>query len=158
MSWSLAAFFGLCFLAAMSGGLFSPGPWYWALKKPSWQPPDWLFAPAWLVLYVMIAFAGWIVWESPPSLARDIGLGLYGIQLVLNALWSAIFFGMKRMGLAFVEVVFLWISVAATMAAFFVVDSTAGQLFVPYLAWVSFAAFLNLTVWRLNPEAEPRRS
>lgn len=154
MSLSLLVFCVVSFLAAMSGGIFRPGRWYWNLNKPSWQPPDWLFAPVWMVLYGMIAVAGWLVWEASNGSAV-LAMALYGIQLVLNAGWSAIFFGMRRIDLALVEVAFLWLSIAVTMIAFWPISQTAALLLIPYLAWVSFAAFLNYTVLRLNPGMGP---
>lgn len=151
MSWSLLAFCAANFVAAMSGGIFRPGAWYKSLNKPSWQPPDWLFAPVWFVLYGMIAAAGWMVWETAGWNGAMLAMTLYAVQLVLNALWSAIFFGMRRMDLALIEVAALWLSIAATIAAFWPIDTTAAYLMMPYLAWVSFAAFLNFTMVRLNP-------
>lgn len=157
LTWALGVFVLANFAAACSGGIFRPGAWYRALAKPSWQPPDWLFAPVWSVLYIMIAVAGWRVWESAHAGGLAVPMAIYGVQLVLNAGWSALFFGMKRMDLAFAEVIALWLSIVATMAAFWPIDPLSGWLLVPYLLWVSFAAFLNWTVWRLNPDASGER-
>ena len=150
MSWSLLVFCAACFAAALSGAIFRPGEWYRRLQKPSWQPPDWLFGPVWMILYGMIAAAGWLVWEAAGA-AAGLALTLYAIQLVLNAGWSALFFGMRRMDLALIEVGALWLSIAATIAAFWPISQAAAYLMLPYLAWVSFAAFLNYIVLRLNP-------
>ncbi len=151
MYWSLLGFCAACFLAALSGALFRPGAWYRQLNKPSWQPPDWLFGPVWMVLYGMIAAAGWLVWREAGFAGATLALVLYAVQLVLNALWSALFFGLRRMDLALIEVGALWLSILATLVAFWPIDRTAALLMLPYLAWVSFAAFLNYTVLRLNP-------
>ncbi|MEQ8658324.1 MAG: TspO/MBR family protein [Hyphomicrobiales bacterium] len=152
ISWSLVAFFIVTFLAAMSGGYFRPGQWYRDLAKPSWNPPDFLFPIAWTVLYAMMAFAAWLVWEEAGWPAALVPTGFWLVQLVFNALWSALFFGMKRMDYALVDVVLLWLSIAATIVLFWPISTLAGWLMVPYLVWVSFAAFLNFTILRLNPQ------
>ena len=155
---ALMAFIGLNFLAAMSGALFKPDACYRALVKPWFQPPDWLFAPAWMVLYALNAVAAWWVWEAGSGTALTIAMVVYGAQLMLNAGWSALFFGLKRMDLAMLEVVFLWLSVAATILVFAPIVPAAGWILVPYLAWVTFAAYLNWTIWRLNPSAATARA
>jgi len=141
------AFVALCFAAAMSGALFKPGAWHAALAKPRWHPPNWLFGPAWAVLYLMIATAGWLVWHSAgwsPALVA------WGVQLVLNAAWSWLFFGLRRPDLAFAEVILLWLSILACVLLFVPVSQLAAALMLPYLAWVAFAAALNFAMWRLN--------
>jgi tryptophan-rich sensory protein len=148
---ALLGFFAAAFLAASSGAIFRPGAWYDTLRKPSWCPPPWLFAPAWAVLYVLIAVSGWLVWREAGFGGATVALSIYGVQLLLNAAWSAIFFGMRRMDLAFIELVLLWLSIAATIAAFSVHHVTAAWMLVPYLAWVTFAGVLNFTMARLNP-------
>jgi len=146
----LVAWLVVCFGAAAVGSMFMPGAWYASLNKPSWNPPSWLFGPVWTVLYAAMAVAAWLVWRRG-GLARQRGaLGLFLLQLALNAAWSPVFFGMQRMGLALVVMMLLWAAIAATMVAFFRVSRGAGWLLVPYLAWVSFAAVLNFTLWRLN--------
>lgn len=147
---ALLGFLGACFAAATSGAYFRPGAWYAALRKPSWNPPDWLFAPAWMVLYVTIAVAAWLVWRRTGWGAE---IWLWWFSLTLNAAWSWLFFGLRRMDLAFWELVVFWLSIAAMIAAFAPVSAAAAWLLVPYLAWVTFAGALNLTVWRMNPEA-----
>lgn len=148
---ALLAFLGLCFLTALSGAFFMPGEWYRGLARPSWNPPDWAFAPAWTVLYIMIAVAGWMVWREAGLAGAALPLAVYLVQLLFNAGWSAVFFGMKRPDLAFLEVIGLWLSIVATILLFWPISRTAGLLLLPYLAWVSFAATLNLTIWRMNP-------
>lgn len=151
--WTLAIFLGLCFVAASTGGIFRPGDWYARLNKPSWNPPDWLFAPAWAVLFLMIAVSGWRAWEATGPGEALVPMAVYGLQLALNALWSPLFFGLKRMDWAFYELVVFWLAIAANIAVFAMVDTVAALLLVPYLAWVTFAGYLNLTLWRMNPEA-----
>lgn len=148
---SLLVFIAMNFVAASSGAVFKPDAWYDNLNKPSWQPPKWLFAPAWSVLYLANAVAGWLVWRAAGFDGTQIAFAVYGIQLVLNAAWSGFFMGMRRPDLALVECVFLWASVVATCVLFFPFSATAGWLIVPYVAWVSFAMFLNWTICRLNP-------
>ena len=157
MTWNelyaLFGFIGVCAAAATSGAVFKPGVWYDRLVKPSWVPPKWLFPVAWTLLYVMISVSGWIVWKQAGLAGAGAAFAFYGVQLVLNAGWSALFFGLRRIDLALIEVAFLWASIAATIAAFAPHSTTAAWLLAPYLVWVSFAAFLNLVMLRLNPVA-----
>ena len=146
----LIGFVVACFLAAATGILFKPGDWYERLRKPSWRPPNWLFAPVWTVLYLMIAFAGWLVWRSAGFGGATTALALYALQLLLNALWTPVFFGLHRLDLGFAVIVALWLAIAATIVAFAPVNGVAALLMIPYLAWVSFASLLNFAVWRLN--------
>lgn len=144
---SLAVFVVLVIATASTGILFRPGDWYETLRKPAWTPPNWLFGPVWMVLYVMIAVAGWLVWKSADGSAA---LSLWAAQLALNGLWSYLFFGQRRMDLAFVDVVLLWLAIAGFILLAWPASPIAATLFVPYLVWVTIAAALNLTVWRLN--------
>ena len=146
---SLLPFVAVCFCAALSGAFFRPGDWYDGLAKPSWRPPNWLFPPAWSVLYVCIAVSGWLVWRTG-SPGVDFALGVYGAQLLLNAGWSAVFFGLRRPDWAFGELALLWLSIVATIAVFAPISTAAAALLAPYLAWVTFAGVLNLSMWRLN--------
>lgn len=146
---SLLPFVAACFCAALSGAMFRPGDWYEELAKPRWRPPNWLFPPAWTVLYLCIAVAGWLVWHAAGVAALP-ALAVYGIQLLLNAGWSAVFFGLRRPDWAFGELVLLWLSIAATMAAFAPISTAATLLLLPYLLWVAFAGALNLSIWRSN--------
>jgi tryptophan-rich sensory protein len=147
---ALLGFLAACFAAASTGAVFRPGAWYELLAKPPWRPPDWLFGPVWAVLYTMIAVSGWLVWRRVGFAGGALPLLAYAVQLALNAAWSAIFFGLRRPGLAFAEIVLLWASIAATIVLFRQIDALAALLLVPYLAWVSFAAVLNLAIVRLN--------
>ena len=147
----LAGLILLCVGTGMIGGMVSAGAiedWYRTLAKPSWNPPDWVFGPVWTTLYVMMAVAAWLVWRTRDRVAP--AMALFFAQLALNLLWSLLFFGARSPGLALIEVVFLWTSVLLTMLAFFGRQTIAGWLFVPYLAWVSFAAILNFAIWSMN--------
>ena len=144
------AFLAVCAATAATGARFRPGPWYEGLEKPSWTPPNWIFAPVWTVLYVMIAVAGFLVWAQSGTAAVAPPLIVYGLQLVLNALWSYLFFGLRRPDLAFADILVLWLVVLATILLFFPVAAIAGWLLIPYLLWVSFAVALNYSVWQLN--------
>jgi translocator protein len=131
------------------GSLFQPGAWYDGLNKPAWNPPSWVFGPVWTALYVMMGAAAWLVWDRYRDEAKG-ALSLFVVQLVFNAGWSAIFFGLQSPGLAFLEILVLWLLIAATIVAFWRHRPLAGALLLPYIAWVSFAAVLNFTIWRLN--------
>jgi tryptophan-rich sensory protein len=150
LAFALVGWLVLSFSAASLGAFFMPGEWYATLKKPSWNPPDWIFGPVWSALYTMMAVAAWLVWKRGGFAAQRRPLTLFLVQLALNALWTPLFFGLHRPGLAFAEIVMLWLAIAATLAAFRPVSRPAAWLLVPYLAWVTFAAVLNFTVWRLN--------
>jgi len=147
----LIAWTGLCLGAGLIGSVFttrSVGSWYLALSKPSWTPPSGVFGPVWTALYVMMGVAAWLVWRR--SGLATLPISLFAVQLALNVAWSAIFFGMRQPGWAFVDIVALWVAVAATMIAFYRVTPTAGLLLAPYLAWITFASALNLAIWRMN--------
>lgn len=148
MTW--VVFIGLVLTGATSGAVFKPGAWYAALHKPRWTPPDWLFPLAWGVLYAAIAWAGVLIWKAE---GFGIALAFWVAQWVFNTAWSWLFFGKRRMDLAFVDVSLLWLSVAGFMIAAWSVSPLAAVLFLPYLTWVTLAAALNLAVWRRNPGA-----
>jgi len=143
-------FIALVLASAASGAVFTPGAWYAALRKPSWTPPDWAFPVVWAALYALIAWAGVLVWRAEGG---AVALLFWGAQWVFNGAWSWLFFGRRRMGLAFVDVALLWLSVFGFMVFAWPVSPLASALFLPYLAWVSIAAALNRTVWRMNPDA-----
>jgi translocator protein len=150
------------FVAAVLGGVAtssSLSTWYQRLKKPSWNPPSWIFGPVWTLLYTMMGVASWLVWkEGRTGKERDLStsaesraaLRLYGIHLVFNALWSIIFFGLRRIGWAAAEIAVLWSLIAATLVRFHRIKKLAGMLLIPYLLWGTFASVLNLKLWRLN--------
>lgn len=125
--------------------------WYPTLEKPSWNPPNAVFAPVWTLLFIAMGVAVYRVWGvglDDPQV--QVTLALFVVQLVLNFLWSLCFFGLRSPGLALLEIVFLWLAVVATTVAMGRVDTLSGWLLAPYVAWVSFAAVLNAAVWRLN--------
>jgi tryptophan-rich sensory protein len=122
--------------------------WFPDLLKPSFQPPDWLFAPVWVTLYVLMAVAAWRVWRLRGF--NNTPLALYAVQLSLNCAWSFIFFGAHRIGLALIEIATLFVLVVATTIAFWRNDRLAGALMLPYIAWVGFATALNYEIWILN--------
>ena len=144
-----------CFCVALSGAVFRPGAWYEGLDKPRWRPPNWLFAPAWTVLYVCIAVSGWLAWRQAGVAGAPAASAAYGAQLVLNAGWSAVFFGLHRPGWALAELALLWLSIALTAALFAPISAAAAALLLPYLAWVTFAGALNASLWRRNPALSP---
>lgn len=145
---TLSLFLALAFGAAAFGALFPPGPWYEALAKPTWTPPSWLFGPVWTVLYVMIGVSGWLLWKGRPE--TTMALAFWVAQLLLNALWSWIFFGLRAPGPAFVEILVLLGVIASTIAVAYRSSPAAAWLLVPYLVWVGFASALNGAIWRLN--------
>ncbi len=147
---ALFGFAAIVAVAAASGSLFMPGPWYESLAKPWFTPPNWLFPIAWTVLYIMIAIAGWLVWRAGGS---GTALAVWGIGLVLNALWSYLMFGRHDIASALIDVSVMWLFVAAFIILAWPIDKRAVLLFAPYLVWVTFAALLNFEVWRLNPGA-----
>jgi translocator protein len=138
------------FAAAAIGATNQPGPWYEGLEKPPLTPPNWVFGPVWTTLYLMMGVAAGLVWRQAGLRRGGAALALYGVQLGLNTAWSWLFFGLKEPGLAFIDIVVLWLAIVATTAAFARISPAAGWLMVPYLVWVSFASYLNLMIWRLN--------
>ena len=150
---ALAGFLVLCLAVAAAGGAVtatSVDGWYQTLTKPSFNPPDWVFAPVWTTLFVLMAVAGWRVWRRRGHPGRALALTLFGVQLALNLLWSCLFFGLQAIGAALVEVVMLLGAILATSAMFSRIDRRAAWLMVPYAAWVSFAVLLNTSIWMLN--------
>ena len=147
MYWSLIVFVVLVVIAASGGAMFKPGEWYRRLRKPSWTPPNWVFPVVWSVLYLMMAFAAWLVWRVDPT---SIAIWFWGAQLVFNWIWSALFFGMRRMDIALWDIGVLWVLVAGFIVTASSASTTAALLFVPYLVWVTIAGTLNWTVLRMN--------
>ena len=146
LGWLIASFG-----AAALGAFFMPGAWYDSLNKPSWNPPGWVFGPVWSALYTMMAVAAWQVWQQGGFSNQRKPLLWFIAQLALNAVWSPLFFGLHRPGIAFGEILLLWGAIVGTMVAFYPVSRAAMCLLIPYLAWVSFATVLNFTLWKLNP-------
>lgn len=143
----------ISFIAAGIGSIASvnAGTFYVQLVRPEWAPPPFVFGPVWTLLYVLMGIAAWLVWRREGFRAARTALTLFLVQLAVNALWSWLFFGWHRGGLAFADILLLWALVAATLISFWRVRPLAGALLVPYLLWVSFAGVLNYTLWQLNP-------
>lgn len=153
VSLALAVFFGSTAVVYVAGGLVtasSVGSWYQTLAKPSFNPPDWVFAPVWSALYLIMAVAGWWAWRrADRRLRRRIAVA-YSVQIALNFLWSVLFFGFQWIGVALVEIAVLLVAILWTVRVFWHADRRAAIALAPYAAWVSFAAALNFAIWRLN--------
>jgi benzodiazapine receptor len=150
---TLICFIFVCMAAGGLGGFVTtpriPG-WYAQLAKPEWTPPNWVFGPVWTLLYLMMAVAGWLVWRQRGIGRAKLSFGLFAVQLALNSAWTILFFGLRNPGAALVDIIMLWLAILATLVMFFRYSRWAGILLVPYLAWVSFAAVLNLVIWHAN--------
>lgn len=143
----------ICLGAGAIGSWFTTpalDSWYASLRKPAWNPPNWVFGPVWSALYLLMATAAWLVWRVGGIRARGGAMGLFAVQLILNVAWSALFFGLQRPGAAFGGIVALWIAIVLTVVAFARTSRTSAWLMIPYLAWVTFAGALNLAIWWLN--------
>jgi benzodiazapine receptor len=144
---SLIVFILITAVAAATGTLSKPDAWFNALAKPSFMPPTWLFPPVWSVLYFMMAVAAWRVYRVDGVRAA---IALWFVQLVVNAAWTPLFFGLHRVDFALLDIVVLVVLIVATTIVFFRRDRLAGALMIPYLAWVSFATALTFAIWKLN--------
>ena len=143
----------LVFSIAYLGGIFtetSVHSWYMGLKKASWNPPSWVFGPAWTLLYIMIAWSGWLIYLRPRSEKRTRALWIYGIQLFLNFLWSFFFFYLQRPILALIDILALLLTIAWTIMIFRPLSRRASLLMFPYFIWVAYAATLNMAICILN--------
>jgi translocator protein len=153
MSWKsifgLLVFLAISMSAGIFGSVFKPGLWYQHLVKPIWTPPNWIFAPVWTVLYLMMGISSWLVWREK-SRHSAFALAVFLLQLGLNALWSWIFFGAHKVGAALVELSILWIAIVLTIYFFDKVSRLAAYLLLPYVFWVTYAVSLNAGVWCLN--------
>lgn len=150
---ALVGFVLVCLATGWIGSVFtmsSVDTWYRTLEKPSWTPPNWVFGPVWTALYIAMGVAAWRVWREYGFSGAPAAMTAFGVQLALNLLWSALFFGLRMPGLAAVEIVLLWAAVFATLRLFMRLDRTAGWLLIPYLAWVTYASSINFGVWWLN--------
>jgi tryptophan-rich sensory protein len=145
--------FGIAIAVGVAGGLLTDiGPWYRALVKPSWQPPDWLFGPVWTAIFGLSAIAAVLAWRHAETDGdRSLIVAAFAANIVLNVAWSGLFFTLKRPDWALIEVVFLWLSVLAIVLVCYRYSTRAGNLLLPYLAWVSFASVLNYKIVQLNP-------
>ncbi len=165
-AWSkdLPRFLGAVLLPLAAGGVGgvatskSVATWYPTLKKPAFNPPDWIFGPVWTTLYLLMGIAHYLVVreQAEPRLSRPARL-FYWLQLALNSLWSVLFFGRRSPLAALVEIIFLWVAIVLTIVTFARISRTAALLLLPYLLWVSFAAFLNAAIWQLNSGTPARR-
>ena len=142
----------LVFLAAWVGSRFLPDDWYRGINKPIWNPPNWLFAPVWTVLYLLMALSAWLVWRQFGFQGAILPLTVFILQLAMNSAWTWPFFGRHRLDLALVEILAFWFVLVATVVSFWSRLPAAGAILLPYLLWVSFAAFLNFTIWMMNRE------
>jgi tryptophan-rich sensory protein len=148
----VAAAFACALAVSIFGALATQiGPWYFALKKPSWQPPDWLFGPVWTLIFGLAALAAVLAWRHAPPGAAHLRIVLgFVANMILNSLWSVLFFRLQRPDWALVEVAFLWASIVIVMMIVWQFSHAATWLLAPYLLWVSFASYLNLTIVQLN--------
>jgi benzodiazapine receptor len=144
----------ICQAAGFIGSLFTAPAiptWYAALEKPSFNPPNWVFSPVWITLFLLMGISLFLVWRTGMKDRRTkMALVFFSIQLVLNMFWSILFFGLKSPISAFIEIIVLWVAILVTILAFLKVSRTAGLLMIPYILWVSFAAVLNFFLWNLN--------
>jgi len=144
----------ICQLAGVLGSIFTRPAiptWYATLKKPSFTPPDGVFSPVWITLFVLMGIAAFLVWNKGLSDQRvKIALSIFVVQLILNFLWSVMFFGLRSPLVGLIEIVVLWIAILLSILYFLKVSNIAGILLIPYILWVSFAAVLNFSIWRLN--------
>ncbi len=151
----LAVSIVVCQCAGIIGSVFTTPAiptWYAALQKPAFTPPSWLFAPAWITLYLLMGIAAFFVWRVGLDNRRArVALFIFLIQLVLNALWSVVFFGMQSPLYGVIVIIILWVTILATIISFTRTSRLAAWLLVPYILWVSFASVLNISIWMLNP-------
>ena len=149
----LILFVAVCLGIAGAGGLFTAGSvqdWYPTLHKPAWTPPSWIFGPVWTILYVMMAIAAWLVWRKRKVDKVHGALGLFVLQLVLNAAWSPLFFGLKNPLAGLLDIIPLWAVILVTLMFFWRISIAAGVLLIPYWLWVGYATALNFTLWIMN--------
>ena len=145
----------ICEAAGVIGSFFTTPAittWYSEVRKPTFVPPNWLFAPAWITLFLLMGISAGIIWNRGLENKNiKAALSVFGAQLALNILWSLLFFGLKSPFLAFLEIILLWLAILINIISFCKISKTAGLLLLPYILWVSFAALLNFSVWQLNP-------
>jgi tryptophan-rich sensory protein len=143
-----------CQAAGIVGSIFTASKiptWYKGLIKPALNPPSWVFGPVWTTLYLLMGIALYIIWKKGLSTEGvKFALTIFAVQLILNALWSIVFFNMENLGLALINIVLMWLSILWTIVLFYRLSPTAGLLLIPYILWVSFASYLNYAIWTLN--------
>ena len=150
---SLFGFIILCLAVSGVGGAItatSVDTWYQILEKPPFNPPDWVFAPVWTALYILMGIAAWRGWRSKSIENTRKALSIFGVQLGLNIIWSILFFGLQRIDLALLEIFILLVTIVFNTIVFWRIDRLAGLMFVPYVLWVSYATVLNASIWLLN--------
>ena len=150
---SLGGFLALCLAVSAIGGVVTRtavNDWYQELAKPSFTPPDWVFTPIWITLYLLMGVSVWLVWWRAENRNRRVPMTAFGVQLALNLAWSFIFFGARSIGWAAIELGFLWVAIAVNISVFWGIDRLASGLLVPYFLWASFAAVLNISIYALN--------
>ncbi len=144
----------ICQMAGIIGSIFTTPAiptWYANINKPTFRPPNWVFAPVWTTLFLLMGIALFLIWKKGPEKKENrIAFSVFIIQLILNTLWSVLFFGLKSPFAAFIEIIFLWAAILASIILFFRISRLAGALLIPYILWVSFASVLNFSIWRLN--------
>jgi tryptophan-rich sensory protein len=151
----LAAAILFCLIAGSLGSLVTingPGSWYASLQKPFFAPPNWVFAPVWITLFILMGIALYLVWQCGTE-NREVktALGIFGVQFALNIIWSFLFFGLESSLLGLIDIILLWVMILVTIRAFYRVKKSAAYLLIPYLAWVSLASALNGAVYFMNP-------
>lgn len=143
----------ICEAAGAIGSLFttpSIATWYKSLAKPMLNPPNWIFAPVWTTLFVLMGVAVFLIWKKGLKERKTkIALAIFAVQLILNVFWSIIFFGLHNPGAAFIEIIFLWLAILLTIIYFFKISKSAAYLLFPYILWVTFASYLNYSIWQL---------
>lgn len=150
MKWlALIGWVALCLVAGFVGSIFNPGEWYVGMQKSSLTPPNYVFPIVWNILFILMGIAAWRVWGRRAK-GTGFALALFLVHLIFNILWSYLFFGIQRPDLALIEIVMLWTVILLTIVAFLKVDKLAGMLMLPYIAWVSFAIYLNYSFVQLN--------
>ena len=151
----LAAAILFCLIAGSLGSLVTingPGSWYATLQKPFFAPPNWVFAPVWITLFILMGIALYLVWQcGTENREVKMALGIFGVQFALNVIWSFLFFGLESSLLGFIDIILLWVMIVVTIRAFYRVKKSAAYLLIPYLAWVSLASALNGAVYFMNP-------
>lgn len=147
---SLVGWIFICSLPGIFGAQFEPGTWYEILQKPAWTPPNWVFPVVWPILYVLMGIAAWMMWKMKSVSIYGTEFTWFFVQLILNALWSWIFFGEHLISTGLAEILLLWVSIIFTVLLFWNRNRTAGILLIPYLIWVSYASALNFAIWQLN--------
>jgi len=144
----------ICQLAGIIGSIFTTPAiptWYANINKPTFRPPNWVFAPVWTTLFLLMGIALFLIWKKGLDKKENrIAFSIFIFQLILNTLWSVLFFGMKSPFAAFMEIIFLWVAILTSIILFFRISRLAGALLIPYILWVSFASILNFSIWKIN--------